>query len=69
MFSRAQSEWRQDMNILQSESREVMKYLAKYLAGGLSDLVDIESKASRSEADEQYQQVLRRERHFKLSPA
>ena len=57
------------MNILQSESREVMKYLAKSLAGGLSDLVDIESKASRSEADEQHQQVLRRERHFKLSPA
>ena len=52
-----------------SEPQEAMKYSAKNLAGGLSDLVDIESEASRSEADEQHQQVLRRERHFKLSPA
>ena len=55
--------------LAKSEAHKVMKYPANSLAGRLSDLVDIESKASRSEADEQHQQVLRRKRHFKLSPA
>ena len=55
--------------LAKSEAHKAMKYQANSLAGRLSDFVDIESKASRSEADEQHQQVLRRERHFKLSPA
>ena len=55
-------------NFAESEPRKVINYQARFLAGRLSDLVDIESKASRGEADEQHQQVLRRKRHFRLSP-
>ena len=56
-------------NLAESEPQKAIKYQARFLAGRLSDLVDIESKASRGEADEQHQQVLRRKRHFRLSPA